>query len=364
MPDLSGRLDRQPTLQTINWLLNLRRFDQLELNPPYQRKSVWSLRERQRFLDTVLRNYPSPAIFLHAALDAEGNPTYNVVDGKQRLTTILDFVDNKLRIAKDFGDSRLDNAKWSDLEGVPSARKVLWNYQLTVEMIDDVQEPLVREIFSRLNRNSRKLEPQEIRHAKFDGWLITYLESQAELELWRTLKLSTRARQKRMTDVQLLSEFAQVIVEGRTAGFNQDDLDQLYADLEDPAESLPDFDTDDFTGRFETASLALLEMDRHNKIVSTVSGSRNHMYSLWAFVALERPDAEAITALAEAYERFIQAFEEVRQKDKDDPARDRSGDDARVLAYAQASTGATTEAPQREARHDALRDYLHASLAD
>lgn len=354
-------LDRQPTLQTITWLLNLRRYKQLDLNPPYQRRSVWSLREKQRFLDTILRNYPSPAIFLHTTFDVEGNATYHVVDGKQRLSTIMDFVDNKLRLAKDFGDARLDGANWKGLEDYPALRRRLWTYQLTVEQIDDVQEPVVKEVFERLNRNSRKLEPQEMRHARFDGWLINYLESQAENAVWRDLKVSTSARRRRMTDVQTLSELADVLLSGKVQGFDQEALDSLYAEYEDPSDTKPDFDASEFAARFERHALFLRDMERHNGVVTTRATSRNHLYPLWCVVALWEVPGDA-EQFSNVYLAFMEELDTLRQKEAHDVGRDRSQDDARVLRYLQNSTGASTERPQREARFEALLEYLREKL--
>ena len=95
-------MQRRPTTQDISWLLDLERNKQLDLSPPYQRKSVWTRPDRQFFLDTIFRNYPSPAIFLHKTISAEGKTTYHVVDGKQRTETILDFVNEQAAASKGF----------------------------------------------------------------------------------------------------------------------------------------------------------------------------------------------------------------------------------------------------------------------
>lgn len=355
--EVAGVLDRQPTLQNVTWLLSLRKFGQLDLNPPYQRKSVWTRSEKQRFLDTVFRNYPSPAIFLHKSLDEEGNPTYHVVDGKQRLTTILDFADNRIRLAKDFGDSRLDGANWADLSEFPAARKTFWNYALTVEFIDDVHEPLVREIFSRLNQNARKLERQELRHARFDGWLIDYVESQAQLDVWRQLRIVTAARSKRMADVQMLLEFAQSLLAGRPVGFDQDELDELCAAFDD-VESAEDFNQEEFDAAFSRSVEVLKHLNRPNGLISTLAGSRNNIYSLWTFIALSEYTDDEISGLEADLTRFYSEVERVRAAEKQDPMRDRSEDDPHVSAYVQNSTGAATEEPQRLARHAALQAFL------
>lgn len=361
MTEIASALDRQPSVQIVNWLLNLRRFGQLELNPPYQRKSVWSQREKQSFLDTVLRNYPSPAIFLHLTYDEEGNPTYHVVDGKQRLSTIFDFVDGKIRLAKTFGDARLDGANWKVLKEVPAARKSFWNYQLTVELIDDVHEPLVREIFERLNKNSRKLEAQEIRHAKFDGWLINFLERTAAASEWKDLGISTTARQRRMADVQLISEFAQSRLNPGPVGFDQDALDAMYAEYEDPDLLDYEFDSDTFEAEFNDQLHFVFKMNQHNGCIKKIAGSKNHLYSLWTALSSANLSDIAPEALSETYLDFIETVDEVRRLDREDPTRDRTNDNPLAAQYAGNSVGAATEPPQRSARHEALSRALQLS---
>jgi hypothetical protein len=141
--------------QDITWLLDLHQNKQLDLNPPYQRRSVWTRKDKQFFLDTIFRNYPSPAIFLHKTINDSGKATYHVVDGKQRTQTILDFANDKLKICSEYGDVRLSGKKRSNLQGEQALKQKVWNYQLTVEMIDIVEGTVVNEVFDRLNRNSR-----------------------------------------------------------------------------------------------------------------------------------------------------------------------------------------------------------------
>jgi len=137
-------MNRRPSTQDVTWLLDLSRNNQLDLEPPYQRRSVWTLKDRQFFLDTIFRNYPSPSIFLHKAIDDAGKSTYHVVDGKQRLETILNFVDDKIRLSPNYGDVQLDGKKWSDLTEMPNIRQRFWNYQITVDQLDfDVADTTV-----------------------------------------------------------------------------------------------------------------------------------------------------------------------------------------------------------------------------
>ena len=77
-------VEQRLTAQDISWFLDLDNRGQLDLDPPYQRRSVWSPKDRRFFLDTIFRGYPSPSIFLHKEI-IDGKTIYYVVDGKQRL---------------------------------------------------------------------------------------------------------------------------------------------------------------------------------------------------------------------------------------------------------------------------------------
>src|SRR5687768_3629392 len=107
-------MNRKPNTQDLSWFLDLNEDQRLILDPPYQRKSVWTLDERKFFLDTIFRNYPCPALFLHKVIDEQGKTTYNVVDGKQRLLTVLMFANNEISIDKEYGDANLDGKKMED----------------------------------------------------------------------------------------------------------------------------------------------------------------------------------------------------------------------------------------------------------
>ena len=63
---------RSITQQDVSWFLDLKEKDQLDLDPPYQRRSVWTLKDKRFFIDTILNDYPAPPVFLHKTLDDNG----------------------------------------------------------------------------------------------------------------------------------------------------------------------------------------------------------------------------------------------------------------------------------------------------
>ncbi len=57
-------MTRTISQQDVSWFLDLNDKGQLNLDPPYQRRSVWTLKDKRFFIDTILNNYPAPPIFV------------------------------------------------------------------------------------------------------------------------------------------------------------------------------------------------------------------------------------------------------------------------------------------------------------
>lgn len=351
-------MDRRVSTQDLSWFLDLHRNEQLDLDPPYQRRSVWSPRDRRFFLDTIFRGYPSPSIFLHKSVRDNGSHTYEVVDGKQRLETILRFVENRISLAQDFGDANFDGKKWRNLSD--EQQRTFWDYVLPVEFIRVIDGTVVNQVFDRLNRNSRKLERQELRHAKFDGWLVTLVEAEAEQGFWKDVGVVTTARAKRMKDVQFLSELFCVLIRGSVQGFDQDGLDELYAEFEVLEDVEQDFDPDELRSSLEETKRFIGEMESANCVVTRHARTYVNFYTLWSVVALENG---SILPAAEAAIRYEEMMEQVghlkAQDDLEAFLRTQEGPTySAAHRYLTNSTGASTEPAQRQARHDVLLEVL------
>ena len=343
----------------LTWFLDLNDRKRLDLSPSYQRRSVWTMKERRFFLDTVLNGYPCPPIFLHKSLSDTGVATYHVVDGKQRLETILKFAAGAISLGPDFPDSTVAGKKWPKIS--VDYRKRFWNYQLAVEMLDAVEPAVVREIFDRYNRTSKNLERQELRHARFDGWLTKFTESEAAKDEWKDLGVVTTGTARRMRDVQFIAELVQVILLRGVQGFDQDGLDDLYAEFDQPAESRPEFIEQEFLDRFEAAKALLLGIERHNKAVVTYGRSNANMYSLWCVLVLKSVELPTVEKLAEGYQAFMTEVVRLSQLqgtgEEDVPAAELGRPEWR---YVENLRGASTEKPQRTVRFEELAAALRA----
>jgi hypothetical protein len=149
--------------------LNLYERKQLHLSPGFQRDSVWTTRDRSLLVDTLLRGWPLPAIFLYRR-QVNGEIVYDVLDGKQRIESILRFM-GKIR-----GDRFGTN---SQLPGEPAPELIFWKtlqkrnrqhlitgYNVsTVEVDGDLGE--IIDLFVRLNSTGKALSSAEKRHARY-----------------------------------------------------------------------------------------------------------------------------------------------------------------------------------------------------
>jgi len=283
----------QTSVLQMSWFLDLKRTNQLDLDPPYQRKSVWTPKDRRYFLDTIFRNYPCPPLFLHKTTDDKGFTVYHVVDGKQRLETVLDFSKDKFSIDETYGDIAFNGKKFSEL--TKEQKRVFWDYIFPIIYLDISDGEEVNNIFDRVNRNAKNLKPQELRHARFTGWFISFVEKEAEKEFWEKVKISTKARIKRMDNIQFISELLLIILENEIVGFNQYYLDEKTAKYDDIDEAESVIDEDEFRSKLQNIKDYILSMENTNNCITTYTTGHAAFHSLWALLSLNYnllPDGE------------------------------------------------------------------------
>ncbi|MGL5665312.1 MAG: DUF262 domain-containing protein, partial [Shewanella sp.] len=102
---MSIRLKRKSNTMTISSLNEWRTLNKFNMTPSYQRHSVWSSEQQSLLVDSIIKNIPIPPIFLREHIDKQGKTTFEVIDGKQRLTSIFRFIDNEIATADDDNDA-------------------------------------------------------------------------------------------------------------------------------------------------------------------------------------------------------------------------------------------------------------------
>ncbi|WP_166805403.1 DUF262 domain-containing protein [Cryobacterium sp. Hb1] len=140
------------------------------MKPLYQREDgIWSKAKQQLFIDSVVNGYDIPKIYMHKVDPNRGGFEYAVVDGKQRVSTLLTFIDGNLEFAEDFSYSGIPcsdpprpGQKFSEL--AEATKEIIKENSLDVVLIHTADEDEIEELFSRLN-NGEKLNAAESRNA-------------------------------------------------------------------------------------------------------------------------------------------------------------------------------------------------------
>jgi len=138
----------------------------LELSPDFQRRSVWTEKAKSYLIDTILRSKPIPKILLSQKLQGTKNVRM-VVDGQQRLRTILGFYDGDFKISR-VHNKELGGKKYEDLS--ENTQKEFLQYELGVDVLFDLPYEDILDIFARINSYTVKLKPQEILNARYVGY--------------------------------------------------------------------------------------------------------------------------------------------------------------------------------------------------
>lgn len=169
-----AELSSQPT--SVQSIYNWYRENKLYVNRRYQRKLVWTLEEKQKLIDSILKKYPIPAILLAEKEGKAGE--YEIIDGLQRLHAILSFIETN------FPDS---NGNYFNLNSFPTARancdsglfldgsdgkfisnrdaSVLLDYSLALSVMRNAAEAEINDVFDRINTYGHRLSDQERRQA-------------------------------------------------------------------------------------------------------------------------------------------------------------------------------------------------------
>jgi hypothetical protein len=185
-------LDLPPDQRKIVWqakdysireFLTMKHDSDLDLQPSYQRNFVATKQIASRLIESILMDVPIPVIYLAE----EKNNTFSVIDGQQRLTSFLSFVEGKFPNGNDFKLSGLKVLKELNRKSFQQLDKDLQTKIKTTTIHSIVikkesNEDIKFEIFERLNTGSTKLNEDEIRNTVFRGKYIDLLEELGDNE--------------------------------------------------------------------------------------------------------------------------------------------------------------------------------------
>lgn len=195
----------------------------MNLRPEYQRRQVWERAKQSRFVESLLMNLPIPPVFL---FEPEYN-RYEVMDGQQRLSSIVAFYQNRLKLTGLEFWTELNGRYYTDLP--TKVQRGLDRRRVSAVVLrsvsdEDKDDELRQIVFERLNTGGQKLNAQELRNCVYSGPLAALLVELAGYETFNDLlemprysehliddkvsaELADNSLFKRMTDCELVLRF-------------------------------------------------------------------------------------------------------------------------------------------------------------
>lgn len=205
---------------TVRQLLHLYDEGKVNLNPGFQRRSVWKVADQRQLIDTILKQMPLPNLFFWERKDGNRR-IFDVIDGKQRMEALLAFTrqrNHPIEVKFDpEGNSLWHNQDaqkwtWKEIEKYePKVYRQFLAYEFPVVQITGTL-PEVEQVFVRINSTGTRLTRQEIRHAKWyanSELLIAanHIAKMAKYEKYFTdMGILSEAQQSRMKAVELIVE--------------------------------------------------------------------------------------------------------------------------------------------------------------
>ena len=330
-------MDRDSNFQMLSWFTDLYRMGNLDLEPPYQRKSIWNNDYKVYFIDTILRNFPCPTIFLEVEQSPSGLTKYHVVDGKQRLLTVFEFVNDEFPTSAEYSDPGYGDKYFSQLPD--QAKSYFWAYKFTIEYLKGKDRADFNQCFDRLNRNVARLNKQELRHARYAGAFITYVTQLSDDPFWKDMGISTPSRIRRMLDIEYVSEIFLVVMHGIKDG--RDYLDSYYAWYD---EEIPNVEEN--RRKYEVCKNLIANINLYRMRYSNLAD----LYSLWSAMSKLYDDngGHLKIDIEKTRENLLQFAGKIRDNLEDEQAQ----------LYAWVVRQASNSIRSRQIREDTLKGLI------
>lgn len=183
--------------KSIKWVHNQKSV--IDFSPAYQRRSsLWKKAQKQLLIDSILNGLDIPKFYFQFMPPVVEDMRYNyaIIDGKQRIETILGFINDEFPLSGEF--AFLDNSLteqfgniagkcFSELEStVPALIARFWQYELNIVFMDTTTPDIINELFVRLN-SGVPVSTSEKRHAN-GGILSNKIQELCNTSLFFTKK--------------------------------------------------------------------------------------------------------------------------------------------------------------------------------
>ncbi len=247
---------------SINDIVNHYENKKLKLNPDYQRRYIWKLSDQQTLIESILSGFAIPNIFLYKKRNI-----YEVVDGQQRLRTILGFY-NKVFKRKN-GDEYDEDSMGEEFKG----------YKIPVTVITKLEvNESIENFYSLVNSAGIHLNRPELKKAEyFDTNFLKLVTELCSNKEFAKLDLFTDATTKRMNDIDFVSELVTLLIFGITD--KKQSVDKLFE------RDIDDKEFAQYKTEFNRIIDIIVKFNSRFPIKKTRYKQRNDFYTIFGFIA-------------------------------------------------------------------------------
>jgi hypothetical protein len=321
----------------------------INIEPDYQRESgVWSLNKKQLFIDSLINNLDIPKIYFHDERDKKQPFSFAVVDGKQRLTAIWEFIEGKYSLADDFKflDSR-DDEKLSELrygEFSERYKEVFKAKSLDIVYIQQADEEDIEELFSRLN-NGEPLNAAEKRNS-MGGDMVNLIRNIADLDFFRNLPF----KNTRFCYYEISAKFLKLEKNQMEGSGEICDLKRMYLDrMVNENKKMTNKEKSDLLKRVEkNLSYMLKVFGKNNPLLKTQS------YPPLMYIFVKNISSHYVVNPKEIRE-FLENFLLARKENLKQAEENR---DQNLIYFGQLMQHGTNNYMSMKERNDILKKYL------
>ena len=346
--------------KTVNEIFTMFDEGKLIVDDTYQRRSVWSEKDKVRLIETILLQLVIPELFFWKAdTDPEtGVSTTHIVDGQQRIKAIYSFINNEFKLKPQYlldGSIKAEysNKYFKDLDA--ETRKAFWNYQLMIIEIDSkaTRDDIIT-MFNRLNLTDYSLNDQEKRNS-VSGEFAALARELSDNPLWDEKRLFTGPDVKRMKDVEFCASIVLLYRKGIIDQTDQSALNQAYEELQIGYKDA-ERDKEAVCAAIETISLFFV-----SDSVTKFLRRKAQLYTLFSVVFyMQRENIEIEQCQKDHLESFVKLYSIF---DNDMDLTGEISDQEKTLVdwlkkYKLASSEGLNKHTNRMIRYNVMKDFL------
>lgn len=255
---------------SIKDLLDYYEENKIILSPPYQRNTIWSLKDQQSLIKSIKNNWPIPNLFV---LSKEGG-SFEMVDGQQRSRAIIGYWYGKF---KDENKELFSDEFKNNLSNKEKSEKFL-NYKLSViEIAQLIKEESIEEFYFLVNSSGLHLNrPEKMKARYYNTEFLRLITELTDNDVFGELNIFSKITSDRMNDLEFVSELVALTEYGISE--KKEKVDLMYEN------DINQTKYEDLKTKFLFAVGIIRDFNLITPIRNTRYRQKNDFYSLYYFL--------------------------------------------------------------------------------